>query len=968
MKSIAVAVALLACTGAVLKAQDYATFLGGYSPGYGTEHAFAVAIDSAGHAIIGGGTASVPFPATRRYGTNDGGGFLIKLSTDGSRALYSAYFEGIEIVSVRASDSVVYALGHTGGAQAAITLGQYAGGYSDAVVLKLDAQGELLWARYLGGNDLELPRAMTLDSAGNVWAVGITTSTNFPATAQALQKNSSGGFDGFLAKIDPAGTLVFASYLGGAGDEFLHSVAVHSTGRILLGGVTSSSSLAGFNPTALHGPLGGTDAFAASLRPDGAGLDWLSLIGGSGRDAALAVLDHHADSLAILGSTTSDNFPVTPGVLQTNLAGNSDLWLARLSSADGAALLGATYLGSIESEDVGDPFWAAFTLDGEPQERHLFPENVGFAVGPGGNLLVAARNNSPVFPAWGSRPVSFGGNREGFFARVTPNFASLLDLKFLGGATDDEARALAIDSAGSAYIAGTIYSPSVPPFFPATPGALQTNFAGGAMDGFLVRIPATPAPAVEDSFATPRPLFGARAGAVSSIDSATRETGEPAHSPGIQKTLWFAWQAPGSGRLVASTAGSSFPAGVAVYSGASLASLSLLGIDRQSSELLDHSRIVVPVAAGAECRIAILGQAEDMGLARLSLAFSEPSNDDFAAAIQLDGLPANAAATNVNATAEPAEGAHHESIPSRSLWWKWTAPDNRSVAVSTFGSDFDTVVAVYSGDSLNALERIASNDDANGAVTSEAVFLPQSGRTYRIAVDGQRDQAGAIRLRIVPNDPPANDDFSARAPLAGSAQSIAASNLRATLELGEPGLQFTNILGEVDPYFSRATVWWSWQSPKTGRLRIDTIGSDFDTRLGLYRGESLASLVRVAASDDIDRTREQRASRLELDVMEGARFEIQVDGSIGSPAGVIRLNLRLSFPPRILPQTLLRTGGAIQFQAEGASGEAYRVETSSDLRTWSPAGDFVPEANGAWPFTVTASHPRQLFIRLASRP
>ncbi len=96
-----------------------------------------------------------------------------------------------------------------------------------------------------------------------------------------------------------------------------------------------------------------------------------------------------------------------------------------------------------------------------------------------------------------------------------------------------------------------------------------------------------------------------------------------------------------------------------------------------------------------------------------------PANDDFANAAALSGLPANATGTNVDATTESGE-PEHTDFPSgnpgeHSVWWSWTAPSDGDITVGTCGSDFDTLLAVYTGSSVEALTRVARNDTAFGS-------------------------------------------------------------------------------------------------------------------------------------------------------------------------------------------------------------------------------------------------------------
>lgn len=134
-----------------------------------------------------------------------------------------------------------------------------------------------------------------------------------------------------------------------------------------------------------------------------------------------------------------------------------------------------------------------------------------------------------------------------------------------------------------------------------------------------------------------------------------------------------------------------------------------------------------------------------------------PANDAFAARTVLTGTNLNVTGSSVGATKEPNEPNHAGEPGGASVWWSWTAPGGGLVFVDTAGSTFDTVLAVYQGDTLSGLSEVASNDDIGCAeVTSELGFLAATGNTYQIAVDGYEGSSGSIQLNLVQseNQPP----------------------------------------------------------------------------------------------------------------------------------------------------------------------------------------------------------------------
>ena len=128
-----------------------------------------------------------------------------------------------------------------------------------------------------------------------------------------------------------------------------------------------------------------------------------------------------------------------------------------------------------------------------------------------------------------------------------------------------------------------------------------------------------------------------------------------------------------------------------------------------------------------------------------------PANDNFANAQVLDGtVPLVVTGTNGGATKEAGEPDHAGNAGGRSVWYVWTATQAGDYTITTRGSDFDTLLAVYTGGSVSSLTSIASNDDdPEGGSTSAVTFTAQANKTYRIAVDGFNGEAGDITLSVL---------------------------------------------------------------------------------------------------------------------------------------------------------------------------------------------------------------------------
>jgi hypothetical protein len=246
-------------------------------------------------------------------------------------------------------------------------------------------------------------------------------------------------------------------------------------------------------------------------------------------------------------------------------------------------------------------------------------------------------------------------------------------------------------------------------------------------------------------------------------------------------------------------------------------------------------------------------------------ATGPPPNDDFAAAVDLgNGQTASASGSSLWATAQPGEPRHPHGVARASVWYRWTAPRSGVVKVNTCASDFDTLLAVYSG-SIPALTRVVNDDDGCGD-GSLARFFAIAGTTYSIAVDGLAGAQGRIELRLRFLVPPANDDFANALDLGNRLKlSTSGTNQDATVEPMEPDHFDRNTI---------ASVWYRWTPRASRRIRIGTCGSDLDTIVAVYRGAALDALTLVAANDDAC----GRGSRTRFRAVAGTTYFIAVAG------------------------------------------------------------------------------------------
>jgi len=121
-------------------------------------------------------------------------------------------------------------------------------------------------------------------------------------------------------------------------------------------------------------------------------------------------------------------------------------------------------------------------------------------------------------------------------------------------------------------------------------------------------------------------------------------------------------------------------------------------------------------------------------------------NNQFANAVTVSGQSGTVYGNNVNAGLETGEPPIAGNAGGKSVWWTWQAPLSGPVVWYTTGSDFDTLLAAYTGSSLPLLASVAENDDDGGATTSRISFTVTAGTIYAVAVDGKNAAAGTVAL------------------------------------------------------------------------------------------------------------------------------------------------------------------------------------------------------------------------------
>ena len=345
----------------------YSTYLGG-SAG---DNGYGIAIDGGGSAYVTGYAASSNFPVTPgTYRTAGDGPFLTKLNAAGSGLVYSTFVGGGNGVAVDGAGNA------------------YVAGWNDGCVNKLNsAASALVYSTCLGGSQGVSIRDLALDAAGNTYVTGVTRSTDFPVTPDAIQTALQGPSPqgAFVSKLDAMGSLVYSTFLA-AFDPIVNTsnswgsgIAVDGSGHVY---VTGRGAVPVVDPFQVFNRNDG-DAFVAELNPavaGPAGLVFSTALGGGRTDEGHDIAVDPSGNIYVSGRTRSGNFPLVDP-LQSTLGGgfvakiapttsHADLAVA-MTSAPRPAMVGGDLTYTITVTNTGpDAAASVDVIDSLPSDGY----------------------------------------------------------------------------------------------------------------------------------------------------------------------------------------------------------------------------------------------------------------------------------------------------------------------------------------------------------------------------------------------------------------------------------------------------------------------------------------------------------------------------------------------------------------------------------------------------------------------
>jgi hypothetical protein len=466
----------------------WASYIGSSNFGMVGDSAYAVAVRKNDEAVVAGTTDWGNFPVTPgTYSTpfrKDRKAFVSVFDSTGTSLVYSCLLGGNSPVGINGytqalavdagSNGDVVVAGWTSHPDYPVTSGALDTvldgpgiGTRSGFVTKLDRTGtKLVYSTFLeGSGDGDEVHCVRLDESGAALLGGQAASTDFPVTPGAFDTIHGPSTPGFLCRLNPTGTALEWSTFLGTGSS-VRSLDWESSGAILIAGMTGAGFPA--TPTAFDKSHNGQgwDCFAAKLTGDGKTLVWGTYLGGQGDDTFPHVAVHESGDVIVAGRTMSQDFPITPGVFQTQhtpaAINNFDTFVTRVSK-DGSSLVYSTFIGGIGRDEVA-----------------------GVGVDTAGVVTIGGTGA-------GTYPITKGAQDadqvlyEGTLTRLSPDAKRLFYSSYVGGTGHDELHAVSVDESGIVTAAGFTTGG-----FPVTPGAFGTTYFGGQTDAVVCRVELQP--------------------------------------------------------------------------------------------------------------------------------------------------------------------------------------------------------------------------------------------------------------------------------------------------------------------------------------------------------------------------------------------------------------------------------------------------------------------------------------------
>ena len=331
----------------------------GTGGGYGR----SVTVDATGNAFVTGAlyNPSITFGNTTL--TNAGSSIVFVAKYDGTgHALWAKSAGGTDNNggnSISADpNGNVYATGYyinTSITFDAVTLSN--SGNADAFIVKYDGDGNVQWARSIGGSGVETGYCASVDAGGNIFIIGSFSSAVISIGSFTLNNSDPSGTtsDAFIAKYNSSGTLMWAQSVGGVNDDYGRGVSADAHGNVFITGYFNSPTVTISSTTIANDSVGTNDAFIIKCASNGNVL-WAKTIVGGGNDAGASVSVDAGGNAFVTGGFSSSSITLGTNTLVNASAGTDDIFVAKYG-------VNGNVLWAKRAGDIGDDYGISLSSD-----------------------------------------------------------------------------------------------------------------------------------------------------------------------------------------------------------------------------------------------------------------------------------------------------------------------------------------------------------------------------------------------------------------------------------------------------------------------------------------------------------------------------------------------------------------------------------------------------------------------------
>lgn len=375
---------------------------------------------------------------------------------------FSSYFGGLQFDEIKGvcldTDKSSYIIGNTYSTDMPVTQGlikDTSSGSYDVFLAKFDSCGVLVWSTYFGTSAFDSGEKITIDQEGNILFCGYSAGTTLPTSSGCFQPNNNGGYDCFIAKITPGGSIIWCTYFGKSNGDFAYDIKTDLLNNIIIGGTTTSTNLYTDANSFQANHKGNTDAFIARFSKYGV-LKWCTYYGGNNNEDIHALTTDGNFNVVGVGETFSSNLNTSSGAHQQINEGNPDVYIIKLDS--NCTRIFSTYLGGGGVEDA----------------RGVATDNYN-------NIYVGGHTNSLNFDTTSNAfQTSLSGIGSDWYLTKWSSNGMLLESSLFGGSSNDLSSRLVFIPPNNVLITGKTESYNMPVL-----GSNNQAVLAGSYDAFL---------------------------------------------------------------------------------------------------------------------------------------------------------------------------------------------------------------------------------------------------------------------------------------------------------------------------------------------------------------------------------------------------------------------------------------------------------------------------------------------------